>query len=79
MQPAISAPFGFSPVEMTKVPLSVGDSNVGLCPGAMTTFTPTVAGSYGRMTLDIPAITLDTYARRIPVRPATEPTPAPQP
>jgi hypothetical protein len=32
------------------------------------------------MTLDIPAITLDPYARRIPVKPVGEaPTPAPQP
>jgi hypothetical protein len=79
LQPTISTPFGFSPVELTKVPLSVGDSNVGLCPGALTTFTPTVAGSYGRMTLDIPAITLDTYARHIPVASTPAPGPAPNP
>jgi hypothetical protein len=67
--PPSSSPFGFSPVEVVHTQLGVGESKVPLCPDTRTTFIPTVEGSYGRMTLDIPSITLDPYAYRIPVRP----------
>jgi hypothetical protein len=63
----------FSPVELVTTSLSVGETKVPLCPGTSTTFKPAVAGAYGRMHLDIPAITLDPYALRIPVRPQPQP------
>jgi hypothetical protein len=63
--------FGISPVEIAHVDLRLRETSVALCPGTLTTFTPTVEGSYGRMTLEVPAITLDPYARRIPVAAAT--------
>jgi hypothetical protein len=79
LQPSAVA-FGFSPVEIARTELKIRTTAVSLCPGTRTTFTPTVSGAYGRMTLDIPAITLDPYARRIPVKPIGEtPTPAPHP
>jgi hypothetical protein len=71
--------FGFSPVEIARTALKIRTTAVPLCPGTRTTFTPTVAGAYGRMTADIPAITLDPYARRIPVKPEGELTPGPTP
>jgi hypothetical protein len=66
--------FGFSPVEQDKVKLNVGESAVPLCPGATTTFTAAGGGDYGRLHLDIPAITLDAYALRMPVGPTAAPT-----
>jgi hypothetical protein len=75
LQPTAVA-FGFSPVEIAHTDLKLRTTSVALCPGTRTTFTPTVSGAYGRMTLDIPAITIDPYTRRIPVRPVGEPTPA---
>jgi len=76
--PPTLTPFGFSPVEIAQTGLSIRATKVPLCPGTRTAFTPAVEGGYGRVHLDIPAITLDPYARRIPVRPVGEPTPVPQ-
>ena len=72
-------PFGFSPVEITHTSLSVGESKASLCAGTPTTFTSLEEGTYGRLTLDIPSITLDPYALRIPTKqPTPNPTEAPQ-
>lgn len=68
----------FSPVETAKTQLTVGETKVTLCPGTMTTFKPAVEGAYGRMHLDIPTITLDPYALRIPVKAAVQTAPVPQ-
>ncbi len=68
--PPSSSPLGFSPVDITHTELGLGESKVPVCPDTRTTFIPSVEGSYGRMTLDIPSITLDPYAYRIPVRSA---------
>jgi hypothetical protein len=60
----------FSPVDMSTTQLTVGNTKVPLCPGTRITVTPSVDGAYGRLTLDVPAITLDRYAIRIqPQRP----------
>ncbi len=67
-------PFGFSPVEIIHTSLSVGESKASLCAGTPTTFTPLEEGTYSRLTLDIPSITLDPYAIRIPTK---KPTPDP--
>jgi hypothetical protein len=73
-------PFGFSPIEVTRAQLTVqGSTRVPLCPGTRTTFTPTVPGTYARLHLDIPTITLDPYAGRIQPRPTTPDTDSPQP
>jgi hypothetical protein len=65
---------GFSPVETVHTAIGIRDHKLPLCPGTRTTFTPAVEGAYGRMSLDIPSITLDPYARRIPVK-ATQTAP----
>ena len=62
------SPFGFTPVELTATRLGLGEQRVALCPGTTTTFTSAVEGDYGRLHLDILAITLDSYAHRFPVR-----------
>jgi hypothetical protein len=73
-------PFGFSPVEITHTQLSVGQGQAALCAGTPTTFTPMTEGAYSRLTLDIPSITLDPYAIRIPTKqPTPTQTPEPQP
>jgi hypothetical protein len=71
--PPSNSPLGFSPVDVTHTELSLGESKVPLCPDTRTTFVPSVEGGYGRMTLDIPSVTLDPYAYRIPVRPSGGP------
>jgi hypothetical protein len=63
-----SIPFGFTPVEFDHTALSVGQNKAPLCPGTRTTFTTAEEGAYGRIHLDIPSITLDAYALRVPVR-----------
>jgi hypothetical protein len=68
----------FSPVETAKATLALGQTKVSLCPGTPTTFKPAVEGAYGRMQLDIPSITLDPYALRIPVRQTQGPPPPQQ-
>jgi len=65
-----SSPLNFTPVEISKTPLAVGQTNVSLCPGTPITIIPVVGDKYARMTLDVPALTLDPYARRIPVKEA---------
>jgi len=72
------APVYFSPVEINHTQLKIRDHNVSLCPGTRITITPSVEGAYGRMSLDIPSITLDAYAIHIPTK-ATASTPQPQP
>jgi len=69
-------PFSFSPVEILRAQLSVGEAKASLCAGTPATFTPMTEGPYGRLTLDIPAIKLDSYALRIPTK---QPTPRPEP
>jgi hypothetical protein len=69
--PPSSSPFGFSPVEVDRVKLRLGQSNIPLCPDTRTTFVQYAPGAYGRMTLDIPSITLDPYVHHIQVRSAT--------
>jgi len=74
----LSPPFSllsFSPVQMVSIPLHVGATKVSLCPGTRITVTPTVEGAYGRMSLDIPSITLDPYAVRIQAKTASPPQP----
>jgi len=79
LQPSI-IPFRFSPVDITNTSLQVGTTQVPLCPGTPTTFRSAVAGDYGRMHLDIPAITLDAYAYRMnPNAAHGRPQPQPQP
>ncbi len=68
--PPSNAIFAFSPVDVVRVGLSLGQTKVPLCPGTPTTFTPAIEGAYGRMSFDIPSITLDPYAYRIPTRPS---------
>ena len=68
----------FSPVEITHTYLAMGNSKVQLCPGTETTFTTTVPGSYGRMAVDVPSITLDPYAQRIPAAGVRPPASAPE-
>jgi hypothetical protein len=64
-----TAPFGFSPVEVDRVHLRVGQSSVPLCPDTRTTFVQYAPGAYGRISLDIPSITLDPYVHHLQVRP----------
>jgi hypothetical protein len=64
LQPSV-IPVRFSPVDISNTSLQVGETKVPLCPGTPATFKTAVAGEYGRMHLDIPAITLDPYALRI--------------
>jgi len=77
LQPSI-LPVRFSPVDITNTSLKVGNTNVPLCPGIPTTFRSAVAGDYGRIHLDIPAITLDPYAFRINPKLTQRPQPPPQ-
>jgi len=78
LQPSI-LPVRFSPVDITNTSLQVGSGQVSLCPGTPTIFRSAVAGDYGRMHLDIPAITLDAYAYRInPNTMRGRPQPPPQ-
>jgi hypothetical protein len=67
----------FSPVDMVNTSLKVGGAAVPLCPGTRITVTPSVDGAYGRLTLDIPSITLDPYAIRI--QDERQPQPQPNP
>jgi hypothetical protein len=71
--PSPTLPFGFTPVEFDHTSLSAGQTKVPLCPGTRTTFTTAEGGDYGRIHLDIPTITLDPYALRIPVKTAHTP------
>jgi hypothetical protein len=75
-EPSIPWPIYFSPVEIARTSLSVGENKVPLCPGIPVTFKTATEGAYGRMHLDIPSITLDSYAIPAPTRPAQN---APQP
>jgi hypothetical protein len=68
--PSIPFVVHFSPVEISRVSLSFGSTKVPLCPNTPTTFKTGVEGGYGRIHLDIPAITLDGYAAHFPGRPA---------
>jgi hypothetical protein len=72
-----SNPMAFSPIEKTDTQLGFGTAKVPLCPGTRITVTPAVEGAYGRMTLDVPSITLDPYAARLQDRNAA-PQPPPQ-
>jgi hypothetical protein len=63
----------FSPVVMTSTSLSVGNTKVPLCPGTRVTVTPSVDGAYGRLAVDVPSITLEPYAIRIPAQPQPQP------
>jgi hypothetical protein len=65
LEPSPTTSFGFAPVELGSAELNLGQSKVPLCPGTRTTFTQPQEGGYGRLHLDVPAITLDAYARRI--------------
>jgi hypothetical protein len=72
-------PIRFSPVDITNISLRVGQQSVPLCPGTPATFRSAVAGDYGRIHLDIPAITLDAYALRMnPNAMRGQPQPQPQ-
>ena len=73
-----ATPVYFSPVEINHTQLKIRNTNVSLCPGARITVTPSVEGAYGRMSLDIPTITLDSYAVHIPTK-TSAPQPPPQP
>jgi ABC-2 family transporter protein len=66
--PASSGGLHLSSVATAQIPLSVGEYKVEVCPGTPVTFHEAVEGAYGRMHLDIPAITLDSYAMRIAPR-----------
>jgi hypothetical protein len=74
-----SSPLGFSPIEVDRVKLRLGQSNIPLCPDTRTTFVQYAPGAYGRMSLDIPSITLDPYVHRIQVRPTGTPPPTAAP
>jgi hypothetical protein len=63
--PSAMLPAHFSPVDIVNTTLQFGETKVPLCPGSQATFRSAVAGEYGRMHLDIPAITLDAYAFRL--------------
>jgi hypothetical protein len=81
LAPSLSV-IGFSPLEITHTQLTVGQSKASLCAGTPTTFTPLEEGPYSRLTLDIPSITLDPYALRIPTKqplPTQDPDPQQQP
>jgi hypothetical protein len=76
--PSIPFLVRFSPVEIARASLTFGGTKVPLCPGTPTTFKTGVEGAYGRMHLDIPAITLDAYAAHFPGR-STPNSPGQQP
>lgn len=73
-----SSPVAFSPVEISHTFLAMGNNKVQLCPGTLASFTPFIPGAYGRMTVDVPSLTLDPYAQRTPVA-ALKPAPTPAP
>lgn len=65
-----SSPFAFSPVEVDRIRLRLGQSNIPLCPDTRTTFVQYAPGTYGRISIEIPSITLDPYVHHLQVRPA---------
>jgi hypothetical protein len=77
LPPTVDA-LAFSPVDLVKGQVGLGESKLPICPGTPVTFTPSVEGKYGRLKIDIPAITLDGYAQRIPVGPVAGSRPAPE-
>jgi len=66
--PAATPSLHYSSVSTAQVQFGFGNNKVEICPGTPVTFHPGVEGAYGRMHFDIPSITLDSYAVRIPTR-----------
>ena len=71
-QLSIGFALGLTPVGVAPLEMGVGQRQVALCPKTPVTFVPAVAGSYARMQLDIPSITLDPYATHMKPKPTEQ-------
>jgi len=77
--PASTGSLHFSSVAVAQVQFNVGETRIELCPGTPVTFHEAAEGAYGRMHLDVPSITLDSYALHIPPRSGRPAQQAPPP